>query len=402
MNTQPGERLHALDAVRALALILGVFFHATVSFVQGFALWPVTDIDRSPIMGGTFFVLHIFRMTMFFFVAGFFARLSLHKRGLGGFVKDRLKRIGIPLVAGWPIMIASIMGIAVWAAVQATGKMPPAPPMPDMPGFFPLTHLWFLYVLLWLYALSLLLRAVILRVDRNSAFRQLVDRVVKVVAPSYFAPLVLALPFLVALWFAPVWFHWFGIPPADMNLIVNPQALAAFGTAFGLGWLVHRQAGLLEAWSRRWAFHLVVALGLTVACLIMVGPVPFLRPAQRDPATFAYAVCYAVAIWSWTIAIVGAALQFCSGFSAVRRYIADASYWIYLIHLPLVLALQALVARLPWPWPIKYAGILLIAFPIMLLTYEWLVRNTFIGAILNGRRQPRATAAGGNPSLQES
>jgi glucans biosynthesis protein C len=402
MNAQPGERLHALDAVRALALILGVFFHATMSFLPGFPIWPVVDVERTPIMGGAFFVLHIFRMTMFFFIAGFFARLALQKRGLAGFIKDRLKRIGIPLVAGWPLMIASIVGIAVWAAVRATGKIPPAPQAPDVPGFFPLTHLWFLYVLLWLYALALIVRAAILRMDRSGAFRRLVDRAVNVLAPSYFAPLLLALPFLAALWFAPMWIRWFGIPPADMNLIVNPQALVAFGTAFGFGWLVHRQTDVIRMWERRWPLHLVVAIALTIACLLIAGPVPVLQPAQRDATTLAYAICYATAIWSWTIAVVGAALKFCSGFSAVRRYIADASYWIYLIHLPLVLALQTVVARLEWPWPVKYVGILAIAFPLMLVSYEWLVRYTFVGAILNGRRQTRAARAGGNPSLQES
>ena len=144
MTFEPGERLHALDAVRAFALILGVFFHATMSFLPGQQLWPVVDVQRSEAMGGSFFLLHIFRMSLFFFVAGFFARLSLMKRGVRGFVIDRLKRIALPLVVGWPILIAAILGVAVWAAVRATGKMPPPPPAPDTPGYFPLTHLWIL------------------------------------------------------------------------------------------------------------------------------------------------------------------------------------------------------------------------------------------------------------------
>src|SRR5512145_387229 len=119
MNFEPGERLHALDAVRALALILGVFFHATMSFLPGMQIWVVADVDRSEVMSGTFFLLHIFRMSMFFFVAGLFARLSLQKRGMSGFVKDRLKRIAVPLVAGWPILIAAILAVGAWAAVRA-------------------------------------------------------------------------------------------------------------------------------------------------------------------------------------------------------------------------------------------------------------------------------------------
>ena len=350
MSFEPGERVHALDAVRALALILGVFFHATMSFLPGIQLWVVADSERSQVMGASFFVLHIFRMSMFFFVAGLFARLALEKRGLRGFVKDRLKRIAVPLVVGWPILIAAIMAVAVWASVRATGKVPPPPPIPDTPGFFPLTHLWFLYVLLWLYTLALGVRWVVLKLDRSGALRTRVDQLVQFVATSYTAPLVLAVPLLISLWFASPWLYWFGIPPADMNLIVNAQALTAFGTAFAFGWLVHRQLGVLRVWADRWQPNLVVAVVLSVACLTLVGPVPIVTPAVRNATTAVYAVCYAVAIWAWTLAIVGAALRFCSNESPVRRYVADASYWIYLVHVPLVMALQTAVARWSWPW----------------------------------------------------
>ena len=46
MNTS--ERVHALDAVRALALLLGVVLHAAMSFVPGIGSvgWPI--VDRSP------------------------------------------------------------------------------------------------------------------------------------------------------------------------------------------------------------------------------------------------------------------------------------------------------------------------------------------------------------------
>lgn len=402
MNFQAGERLHALDAVRALALILGVFFHATMSFLPGMQIWVVADVHRSEVMGGTFFLLHIFRMSMFFFVAGFFARLSLQKRGMPGFIKDRLKRIVVPLIAGWPILIAMILAVGAWAAIRANGKLPPPPQMPDTPGFFPLTHLWFLYVLVWLYALTLGLRWIVLKLDRSGALRTRVDELVQFIASSYAAPLVLAVPLLISLWFASSWLLWFGVPPADMNLIVNAQALTAFGTAFLFGWLVHRQIGLLQVWVNRWQPNLIVAIVLSVACLTLVGPVPILTPAARNATTAVYAVCYAVAIWAWTLAIVGAALRFCSNESPTWRYVADASYWIYLIHVPLVMALQTFVSRWAWPWFVKYPAILLVAFPIMLVTYQWLVRYTFVGAILNGRRRRKTADAEVGVRLQES
>ena len=84
--------------------------------------------------------------------------------------------------------------------------------------------------------------------------------------------------------------------------------------------------------------------------------------------------------------------------SATRRYLADESYWLYLIHLPILMALQVAVSALDWPWPVKFATIPAIAFPLMFASYQLLVRHTFIGAVLNGRmpRTEKATVAAAN------
>jgi glucans biosynthesis protein C len=51
--------------------------------------------------------------------------------------------------------------------------------------------------------------------------------------------------------------------------------------------------------------------------------------------------------------------------------------------------LQVAVSPLSWPWPIKFATILVVALPVMLASYHLLVRYTFIGLVLNGRRLRR-------------
>src|SRR5690242_359102 len=115
------ERLHALDAVRGFALIAGIFFHATLSFLpgpKGAALWIIMDNHRSYALAVLFHVLHIFRMTTFFFIAGYFAHLTFHRKGQRAFIRDRLKRIGLPLVVGWPILFASIVAVTIWGALS--------------------------------------------------------------------------------------------------------------------------------------------------------------------------------------------------------------------------------------------------------------------------------------------
>ncbi len=128
------------------------------------------------------------------------------------------------------------------------------------------------------------------------------------------------------------------------------------------------------------------ACGLISASLAIAGATPPLTSTNRDTIHLAGAACYALETWIATFAEIGMALRFLSGFSARRRYIADASYWIYLIHLPIVMALQVAVSRLDWPWPVKFAVILAISFPLMFASYQLLVRYSFIGAVLNGRR----------------
>lgn len=387
--TPAPDRLHALDAVRAGALILGVFFHAAMSFLPGQRVWIVTDVSRSAELGVAWFTLHMFRMTTFFLIAGFFAHLVFHRRGLAGFVRNRLTRIALPLAVGWPILFPLIAGAAIWGAAVMNGGVPPEklPPGPRTPFAFPLTHLWFLYVLLIFYAGTLLLHAPVVLIDRDGGLRRRVDALVRAVMATPLAPLLLAVPAFAAMASKPVWAVWVAIPTPDNSLVPNAIAFVAYGVAFGFGWLLHRQTDLLPRLGAYWPIYLAFALAGTAGCLAITGLAPHFQPIEAGPRKLVAAACYAIAEWSWCLAFIGAALAFCTKESPARRYVADASYWIYLVHLPIVMALQVAFAKLPLHWAVKYPLILAIAFAFMLTTYEFLVRYSFIGAVLNGRKQ---------------
>jgi len=381
------ERLHALDAVRGGALLLGIVLHTTLSFIPApTRIWIIQDSHPSMTLGVLFFTIHVFRMTTFFLIAGFFGHMSFHRRGGGAFIKDRLQRIALPLVVGWPIVFAAMVAVVFWAASYPNGgPVPGVPRWPPVLPAFPLTHLWFLYVLLELYAAALVLRLGVAWLDKSGRIRAGVDRLMGLVMRSWLAPAILAVPIGIALNLDPTWVGWFGVRTPDQSLITNLQAVIGFGTAFGFGWLLHRQVDLIRTWERRWLLNLVLAVVL-IAASFALAIVPRPRP---DVIRFAGATCYALAIWTTTFAVIGVALRFLSGFSASRRYLADASYWLYLIHLPIVMALQVALSSLDWPWPAKFAAILLVAVPVMLGSYQLMVRHTFIGTVLNGRRMPR-------------
>lgn len=391
--TSAPERLHALDALRGIALLLGIVLHAALSFVPASPrFWFIQDTHPSLLLGLLSFAIHVFRMTTFFLMAGFFARMSFHRRGTWGFVRDRLQRIGLPLVIGWPIIFTPMSLIAIWASHFPNGGWSRSWP-PVLPNF-PLAHLWFLYVLVELYVAMLLLRGAFVWLDVSGALRTMLDRAFARIMRNPLAPLVLAIPIGIAFCLDQRWINVMGVRTPDQSLITNPQAWVGFGTAFGVGWLLHRQIDLLRLLERRWLPHLLLALLLILISFVLSGVMLSAPGAPKLPLSFTTlrlvsAILYAPAIWIATFAVVGLALRFMSGFSPTRRYLADASYWLYLIHMPIVMALQVALSQRDWSGLIKFAIILVVAIPPMLASYHLLVRFTFIGAVLNGRRAKR-------------
>jgi peptidoglycan/LPS O-acetylase OafA/YrhL len=394
------DRLHALDAVRGFALLLGIVLHATLSFVPApTRIWFILDSDPSITLTALFFAIHVFRMTTFFLIAGFFAHMSFHRRGGPAFIKDRLQRIALPLLVGWPILVAAMYPLILWAATFPNGgPVPGATGWPPALPQFPLIHLWFLYALLEFYAATLLLRSCVVAFDGSGRIRTGADRLIGLVMRTPLAPAILAVPIGIAFALDPDWLVWLGVRTPDQSLVTNLQAVIGFGTAFGFGWLLHRQIALLRSLEQRWLLNLPLAIVLIAASFVL-GLVP--QPAP-GAVRIAAVICYALAIWTTTFAVIGVALRFLSGYSAARRYLADASYWLYLIHLPIVMALQIAIAPLGWPWPIKFAAILVVAIPLMLVSYQLLVRHSFVGAVLNGRRMPRSNTSPGMVATEAS
>ena len=106
------------------------------------------------------------------------------------------------------------------------------------------------------------------------------------------------------------------------------------------------------------------------------------------PAKLAYSLGYALVMWLLIFGTLGFFQAHCPDHSPSWRYVADSSYWIFLVHLPLVAFLQIWMASWPWPGAVKFALLNLIAFTVLFASYHYLVRSTFIGQTLNGQSYP--------------
>lgn len=398
MSTDPAaapDRFHALDAVRAYALLLGVVLHSCASFLPALPI-PPYKLEPALVPSLLYYAIHMFRMSVFYLMAGFFARMMVERRGVNGFVRDRAKRILLPLVAGWPVVMLTITAsllLGAWphgtAYLESIVGVPAGGAAPQTGGALDLAHLWFLYYLLMFYVLALALRAVVHWLDARGRLRALCDRAVAFLMRGPWGAVALAVP--VALYFDAhlSWAEWLGLP-APSSVVPDVGGIVGYVVPFGLGWLLHRQVPSMLALRSRWALHLVLALILTAVCLGIIGTTPnWFGPHLQGAERALYAMTYLTAVWCWVFGLVGAAVRFLSAHNRSTRYVADASYWIYLMHMGPILFFITLLRPYHLHWAIMLAIMVTGTMLVLLPTYHYLVRFTWVGATLNGRRHPR-------------
>jgi len=102
-----------------------------------------------------------------------------------------------------------------------------------------------------------------------------------------------------------------------------------------------------------------------------------------------FIISYSMTMWSLVCLSIGLFKRLLDRPSRAVRYVADSSYWLYLVHLPIVIWLQVAFVELPLHWSLKLVSILLLTVGVSLVLYDLLVRSTVIGQILNGRRRER-------------
>lgn len=394
MSSPEHGRLDYLDAARAFALLLGIVFHASISFMPMFIGWAVMDISTSDLVPIFMMISHSFRLALFFLIAGFFSHMTFHRKGAANFLQSRLVRIAIPLVIGWfllrPLLVSGwIMGaesmrgdVNILSALQAgfatLGELPKE--------FLVGSHLWFLYYLLLVSLSIVLMRSLVdLHKPIKDKFTQVADRITQWLGHSRVAMIAFATPTAACLWFMN---HW-GMDTPDKSLVPHIPAALIYGGFFLFGWLLHRSTGLIEQFAQLTWGKLALCLSAIIAANLLASvEMQFAHP-HYNLIKCGFVFSYAVMMWSLVALSIGLFKHFFDRPSQTIRYLADSSYWLYLIHLPIVIWLQIAFAELPWHWSIKLAAICAITISVSLLLYEVCVRSTSIGAVLNGKRKPR-------------
>lgn len=106
-----GNRTAFLDHIRIFLTVLVIMHHAAITYgAPGGWYYREVEYGQLTSVMSLFFVLlasvdQSFFMGFFFLIAGYFTPVSLRRKGMGGFVRGRLVRLGIPL-----LLFAGLLG----------------------------------------------------------------------------------------------------------------------------------------------------------------------------------------------------------------------------------------------------------------------------------------------------
>ncbi|MGJ0237607.1 acyltransferase family protein [Novosphingobium fluoreni] len=373
------QREHFWDGLRAFLMLLGIPYHVALSYQPGqdFIVHSGEGVAGFPEFAE---VIHLFRMPAFFVIAGYFALLLLARREPTAWLKGRYMRLGVPfltcLVTLIPLMnLACELSNLPWPEALRSWRENSL-----TSGGYWVRHLWFIVILLYFSTASALLARRFPWVRHG-----LVPRRWDTTCARRFLLTLTLLGVLVGAWeaLAVEAFYTAGLATMLPQQILRLDEVIMFAPWFLLGCVLVRAPMMRERMQR---FSWPVALaGLGATTLWLMVHKDVMPMTERFIGTMA-----ALAITQALIAVASTLLN--RPMPAVRR-LTDASFVIYLFHLPLIAVLVWLAQPLPVPALLKALGITAVSFGLSYGVWSATARVRSMALLFDGivlkTRQPQ-------------
>ena len=384
------HRYTGLDALRGSMMMLGIVLHASMFYLAAPPPTIVLPLDRntSYLFDVLFHLIHQFRMPAFFVLAGFFTALLVEKRGLRGTYHNRASRILAPLLAG----ALTVVPLTAWwlIAFMLSARFGTHDLIPDLDAVKQLAaeiaakggtvdepavaHLWFLYYLCQFYLLIPLCQYLAAQgvplLRRWQHWPQ-----------SSLLLLVLTLHTAATLW------PFRGGQVHEGYLYLKPHwpSLLYFGSFFVCGYVLHHRRALLQILAQRVTSSALIAIVLFPLAL-MTSHLDHAASGASVPLHAMAVLANGLCSWAMIYFFIGGAMRFFDRASPWSEYLAQSSYWVFLIHLPLVTLAAWWLVAFDLPAVIKFLLVAGFAVVLAFLSFHYCVQKTWISSFLHGRR----------------
>ncbi len=377
---QKTERLHALDSLRAVLMLLGLVFHSALTYVtyENNAMWALKDSETTHIAFDLLVnYIHSFRMSLFFVVAGFFSGLLFYERSQKEMIKNRLNRLVFPFIIFvfllWPLLHFSW----VYTGTIAQGTNLLLKDIRVIAMSFPLVpsntmHLWLLYHLIFYSIFIWILGWILKKLERISSSIQRAYEFL--MGFTLLRPLIFSSITFAFLYYSnSVWIE------KTASFVPEQTAIWFYFTFYVFGWLLYRSRRLIDGFMQfDWFF---VGIASTGVFFKMIYPELLNEKLMM--------MVNALVVWYFIFGFIGLFIRYFSDHSIKIRLMSDSSYWFYLIHLPIAALIPGLIMRTGWMVGIKFLVVLSVTTIICWITYIVFVRYSVIGLLLNGKKYLR-------------
>ncbi|MEM1174512.1 MAG: acyltransferase family protein [Pseudomonadota bacterium] len=370
------RRYYAIDHLRTGMMFVVMFGHPLLPYLTV----PRSFKDPSTHVGFDVMAvfLYAFAMQAFFVTAGFAAALLLERKGSTGLWRNRFSRIFVPLLVAYLLITPLMRGAYDFAKGVVASDSVSAGWSVFLAGewirWSKLYHLWFLLSLLLFTGLAVAGLSLL----RRSGVAASLSAVLAKRFDGYGGMLAIAV--LAALTTIPAYIfdtgsgtHW-------------SMQITLFGY-FVLGWFLYGQQGVLESWQTRWRLPLIAALCVLPVCA-WASRARLFDETSIDVATGVLAgISNGMLGVGMTVALIGWFTLHLDKPTNAGRVLGQASYWVYLVHFPVVVAAGGLLVVADLPAILKYLLTLAIAIPVIAVSYYGLVLRTPLRHAIVGKAQ---------------
>lgn len=384
----PSGRLAGLDALRGGAMLLGILLHAAVAYMptkMPHMLWPVFESQTSWICDVVFWATHTFRLPLFFFLSGFLTEQLYQTRGARAFIDQRIRRLVIPyLIASFTVLPVTLvvwtLGWIISGRCTLDEALNPLTPFGGELGenYFNPGHLWFLLDLTIFNAVYFVFRLEWPGENNSEHTRRLW------LSGTWVTPMVLAAPSAMLLWNSTS-----PLTEFHNSFLPDSARLMYYGLFFTFGAHAFRTREFFGVAIRNSTAHLMAAMVSVTISMLFFQPVVAGSAGLWERGVYSWSV--ALAAWFSILGFLGIVIHSVRADHPRVRYLADSSYWMFLIHIPIVGLAQIAMRPLAWAPEFKMLAAFGVAVMLSLSSYAVFVRHTVIGFYLHGRRDRAAT-----------
>lgn len=356
-------RRYDIDWLRILVFALLIFYHVGMFFVPWG--WHIKNDTEYRWLQFPMLFVNQWRLPILFVISGMGTWFALGKRTGIRFTKERLYRLGVPLLFGMFMIVPPQVYLERLDRGQFTGGYFDYWPVHAFTGIYPegnlsWHHLWFLpYLLLF----SLVLLPLFLRMRKHPENR--VALWLKKVVSSKYGIFGFVLPLYLAEAFLEPFF------PVSHALIGDWFALVNFGLFFLFGFLlIHVRKQFWETVTRNRRHYLV--LGIVSFILLLLR---WLYVKDNTLVHFSEAAVKVINIWSWILVLFGYAARYLNKPGKWVAYANQAVYPFYILHQTITIMMAYTIMDLQWGLFAKFAVLVVATFGLSFVIYEFLIRR---------------------------